>query len=150
MVFFFAPTISAICAVTALSVVPFGPMVSIFGHQTPLQVTDVPVAVLVLLACSSMGVYGIVLGGWASGSTYPLLGGLRSQRPDDLVRGRDGAVSIVAVFMTAGTMSTSGHRRRPGATARRLTIFGWQPTGARLVRDPAAAQLHHLLHRHRR
>ena len=92
VVFFFAPTISAICALTALSVIPFGPMVSIFGHQTPLQVTDVPVAVLVVLACSSMGVYGIVLGGWASGSTYPLLGGLRSVGPDDLVRGRDGSV----------------------------------------------------------
>src|SRR5918998_1517615 len=43
VVFFFAPTVSAICALTALSVIPFGPMVSVFGHQTPLQVTDVPV-----------------------------------------------------------------------------------------------------------
>src|SRR4029450_12871412 len=78
VVFFFAPTISAVCALTALSVIPFGPMVSIFGHQTALQVTDVPVAVLVVLACSAIGIYGIVLGGWASGSTCPLLGGLRS------------------------------------------------------------------------
>src|SRR5262245_63268806 len=73
VVFFFAPTISAIFALTALSVIPFGPVVSIFGHQTPLQVTDIPVAVLLILACSAIGVYGIVLGGWASGSTYPLL-----------------------------------------------------------------------------
>jgi NADH-quinone oxidoreductase subunit H len=107
VVYFFAPTISVICAVTALSVVPFGPMVSIFGHQSPLQVTDVPVAVLVLLAVSSMGVYGIVLGGWASGSPYPLLGGLRSSAQMisyEIAMG----LSIVAVFMTAGTMSTSG------------------------------------------
>ncbi|MDG4774413.1 NADH-quinone oxidoreductase subunit NuoH [Solwaraspora sp. WMMD792] len=107
VVYFFAPTISVICAVTALSVIPFGPMVSIFGTQTPLQVTDVPVAVLVLLACSSMGVYGLVLGGWASGSTYPLLGGLRSTAQVisyEIALG----LSVVGVFMTAGTMSTSG------------------------------------------
>jgi NADH-quinone oxidoreductase subunit H len=107
VVYFFAPTISVICAVTALSIVPFGPMVSIFGNQTPLQVTDVPVAVLVLLACSSMGVYGIVLGGWASGSAYPLLGGLRSSAQMISYEVAMG-LSIVAVFMTAGTMSTSG------------------------------------------
>ncbi|OKI73838.1 NADH-quinone oxidoreductase subunit NuoH [Micromonospora sp. CB01531] len=107
VVYFFAPTISVICAVTALSVVPFGPKVSIFGHWTPLQVTDVSVAVLVLLACSSMGIYGIVLGGWASGSTYPLLGGLRSTAQMISYEVAMG-LSIVAVFMTAGTMSTSG------------------------------------------
>jgi NADH-quinone oxidoreductase subunit H len=107
VVYFFAPTISTICAVTALSVVPFGPMVSIFGHRTPLQVTDVPVAVLVLLACSSLGIYGIVLGGWASGSTYPLLGGLRSSAQMISYEVAMG-LSIVAVFITSGTMSTSG------------------------------------------
>jgi NADH-quinone oxidoreductase subunit H len=107
VVYFFAPTISVISAVTALSVVPFGPMVSVFGHQTPLQVTDVPVAVLVILAASAMGVYGIVLGGWASGSPYPLLGGLRSTAQMISYEVAMG-LSIVAVFMTAGTMSTSG------------------------------------------
>ncbi|WP_328422630.1 NADH-quinone oxidoreductase subunit NuoH [Micromonospora sp. NBC_00389] len=122
VVFFFAPTISVICAVTALSVVPFGPMVSIFGHQTPLQVTDVPVAVLLLLACSSMGVYGIVLGGWASGSTYPLLGGLRSSAQMISYEVAMG-LSIVAVFMTAGTMSTSGIVAAQGHGTE-LTIFG--------------------------
>ncbi|MCO1595578.1 NADH-quinone oxidoreductase subunit NuoH [Micromonospora sp. RHAY321] len=122
VVYFFAPTISVICAVTALSVVPFGPMVSIFGHHTPLQVTDVPVAVLVLLACSSMGVYGIVLGGWASGSTYPLLGGLRSSAQMISYEVAMG-LSIVAVFMTAGTMSTSGIVAQQGHGTE-LTIFG--------------------------
>jgi NADH-quinone oxidoreductase subunit H len=107
VVYFFAPTISVISAVTALSVVPFGPMVSIFGHRTPLQVTDVPVAVLVILAASAMGVYGIVLGGWASGSPYPLLGGLRSTAQMISYEVAMG-LSIVAVFITAGTMSTSG------------------------------------------
>ncbi|MFU8851716.1 NADH-quinone oxidoreductase subunit NuoH [Micromonospora sp. SL1-18] len=122
VVYFFAPTISVICAVTALSVVPFGPKVSIFGHWTPLQVTDVPVAVLVLLACSSMGIYGIVLGGWASGSTYPLLGGLRSTAQMISYEVAMG-LSIVAVFMTAGTMSTSGIVAAQG-NATQLTIAG--------------------------
>ncbi len=122
VVFFFAPTISVICAVTALSVVPFGPMVSIFGEQTPLQVTDVSVAVLVLLACSSMGIYGIVLGGWASGSTYPLLGGLRSSAQMISYEVAMG-LSIVAVFMTAGTMSTSGIVSAQGSGTR-FSLFG--------------------------
>jgi NADH-quinone oxidoreductase subunit H len=127
VVYFFAPTISVICAVTALSVVPFGPMVSIFGERTPLQVTDVPVAVLVLLACSSMGVYGVVLGGWASGSTYPLLGGLRSSAQMISYEVAMG-LSIVAVFMTAGTMSTSGIvAAQAGGQAVSWSIFGWSP-----------------------
>ena len=106
VVYFFAPTISAICAITALSVIPFGPVVSIFGHHSALQVTDVQVSVLVILACSSLGIYGIVLGGWASGSTYPLLGGLRSSAQMISYEVAMG-LSFVAVFMTAGSMSTS-------------------------------------------
>jgi NADH-quinone oxidoreductase subunit H len=106
VVYFFAPTVSAICAITALSVIPFGPVVSIFGHHTALQVTDVQVAVLVILACSSLGIYGIVLGGWASGSTYPLLGGLRSSAQMISYEVAMG-LSFVAVFMAAGSMSTS-------------------------------------------
>ncbi|BCL15229.1 NADH-quinone oxidoreductase subunit NuoH [Micromonospora sagamiensis] len=122
VVYFFAPAVSVICAVTALSVIPFGPMVSIFGHRTPLQVTDVSVAVLVVLACSSMAVYGIVLGGWASGSTYPLLGGLRSSAQMISYEVALG-LSIVAVFMTAGTMSTSGIVAAQ-ANGTQLNVFG--------------------------
>ncbi|GGK21091.1 NADH-quinone oxidoreductase subunit H [Pilimelia terevasa] len=107
VVFFFAPTICAIFALTSLSVIPFAGKVSMFGHVTPMQVTDLPVGALVVLACSSMAVYGIVLGGWASGSTYPLLGGLRSSAQMISYEVALG-LSLVAVFMTAGTMSTSG------------------------------------------
>ncbi|WDZ86339.1 NADH-quinone oxidoreductase subunit NuoH [Micromonospora cathayae] len=122
VVYFFAPAISVICAVTALSVIPFGPMVSIFGHQTPLQVTDVSVAVLVVLAFSSLAVYGIVLGGWASGSTYSLLGGLRSTAQLISYEVALG-LSVVAVFMTAGTMSTSGIVAAQ-ANGTQLNLFG--------------------------
>ncbi|MER7420135.1 NADH-quinone oxidoreductase subunit NuoH [Micromonospora peucetia] len=124
VVFFFAPVISVVCAVTALSVIPFGPMVSIFGHRTPLQVTDVPVAVLVVLALSSLAAYGIVLGGWASGSTYPLLGGLRATAQLISYEVAMG-LSIVAVFMTAGTMSTSGIVAAQG-DGTRLSIGGFE------------------------
>jgi len=106
IVFFLAPVISTICAFTAFAIIPFGPFVSIFGVRTPLQLTDIPVAVLLVLACSGLGVYGIVLSGWSSGSTYPLLGSLRSSAQMISYEVAMG-LSIVAVFMTAGTMSTS-------------------------------------------
>jgi len=77
-VYFIAPVISTIPAFVAFSVIPFGGEVTIFGEETVLQLVDLPGGVLVVLACSSIGVYGIVLGGWASGSPYPLLAALRS------------------------------------------------------------------------
>jgi NADH-quinone oxidoreductase subunit H len=106
-VYFLAPIVSATPAFVAFSVIPFGPEVSMFGHHTPLQLTDLPVGVLVVFACSSLGVYGIVLSGWASGSTYPLLGSLRSAAQMisyEIAMG----LSMVAVFLFANTMSTSG------------------------------------------
>ena len=106
-VYFLAPILSAVPAFLAFSVIPFGPTVSMFGHETALQLTDLPVGVLVVFACSSLGVYGIVLSGWASGSTYPLLGSLRSAAQMISYEVAMG-LSMVAVFMFAGTMSTSG------------------------------------------
>src|SRR5271165_7520947 len=91
----------------AFAVIPFGPIVSILGHHTPLQLTDLPVAVLYILAVTSVGVYGIVLAGWASGSTYPLLGGLRSSA-QVISYEIAMALSFVAVFLYAGTLSTTG------------------------------------------
>jgi NADH-quinone oxidoreductase subunit H len=106
-VYFLAPILSAVPAFLAFSVIPFGPQVSMFGHKTALQLTDLPVGVLVVFACSSLGVYGIVLSGWASGSTYPLLGGLRSAA--QMISYEVGmGLSMVAVFLFSDTMSTSG------------------------------------------
>lgn len=106
-IYLLAPVISVIAAFTAFAVIPFGPEVSIFGYLTPLQLTDMPVAVLYVLAVTSVGVYGIVLAGWASGSTYPLLGGLRSSA-QVISYEIAMALSFAAVFLYAGTMSTSG------------------------------------------
>jgi len=106
VVYVLAPVIAAIPAFLIFSVIPMGPEVSIFGQTTRLQLTDLPVAVLFVLAVASVGVYGIVLGGWASGSTYPLLGGLRSTAQVisyEIAMG----LSFVAVFLFAGSMSTS-------------------------------------------
>ncbi len=105
-VYFAAPCISVIPAFTAFAFIPFGPEVSILGHRTPLQLTDMPVAVLFILGLSAIGVYGIVLGGWASGSTYPLLGGVRSTAQVISYEVAMG-LSFAAVFLYTGTMSTS-------------------------------------------
>ncbi|UQE76453.1 NADH-quinone oxidoreductase subunit NuoH [Gordonia sp. PP30] len=102
-----APIISVVPAIMAFAVIPMGPMVSVFGHQTPLQLTDLPVGVLYILAVTSIGVYGIVLAGWASSSTYPLLGGLRSTAQVisyEIAMG----LTFAAVFLLSATMSTSG------------------------------------------
>ncbi len=105
-VYLLAPIISAIPAFLAFAVIPLGPTVSIFGHHTPLQLTDLPVAVLFVLACSSFGVYGLVLAGWSSGSTYPLLGGLRSAAQVISYEVALG-LALVPVFLLAGSLSTS-------------------------------------------
>lgn len=106
VVFFLAPVIAAVPAFMAMAVIPFGPEVSIFGVVTPLQLTDFPVAVLYVMAVASIGIYGIVFAGWSSGSTYPLLGALRSSAQMisyEIAMG----LAFVAVFLYAGSMSTS-------------------------------------------
>ena len=106
IVYLVAPMIAVFCSLLTYAVIPMGPQVSMFGHSTPLQLTDFPVATLYILACASVGVYGIVLGGWSSNSTYPLLGSVRSTAQVisyELAMG----LSLVSVFVLAGSMSTS-------------------------------------------
>jgi NADH-quinone oxidoreductase subunit H len=105
-VYAIAPVIAVTAAFLTFAVIPFGPEVSILGHVTPLQLTDFPVSVLYVLAVASVGIYGIVLAGWSSGSIYPLLGGLRSSAQMisyEIAMG----LSFVAVFLYAESMSTS-------------------------------------------
>ncbi|MEZ5237341.1 MAG: NADH-quinone oxidoreductase subunit H, partial [Acidimicrobiales bacterium] len=84
-IFRLAPILAVVPAFLAFSVIPLGGnfdtgdgTVSIFGHRTFLQLADPPVGVLFFLAMSAIGVYGIMLAGWSSGSKYPLLGGVRA------------------------------------------------------------------------
>ena len=106
VVFLLAPIITGAMAFVSFAIIPMGAMVTMFGHRTPLQLADTPVAVLLVLAVAGVGVYGIVLAGWSSGSTYPLLGGLRSAAQVisyEIAMG----LSLVAVIMYSGSMSTS-------------------------------------------
>jgi NADH-quinone oxidoreductase subunit H len=105
-VYLLAPILAATSAMLVFAVIPLGPMVSIFGTETPLQLTDFSVSVLYVFAIASIGIYGIVFAGWSSGSTYSLLGGLRSSAQMvsyEIAMG----LSFVAVFLYAGSMSTS-------------------------------------------
>ncbi|NLT29238.1 MAG: NADH-quinone oxidoreductase subunit NuoH [Propionibacterium sp.] len=101
-----APFVMAVAALSTFAVIPLGGEVTMFGHQTRLQLVDSPVAVLLMLALTSIGIYGVVLGGWAANSTYSLLGGLRSSAQlisYEIAMG----LALVSVFIYAGSMSTS-------------------------------------------
>lgn len=107
-IYLVAPIVSVSAAFTIFAVIPFGPEVTIpfTDIVTPLQLADLPVAVLLVLAVSAVGVYGIVMAGWSSGSTYPLLGAVRSAAQVisyELAL----SLSLVSVFIVAGSMSTS-------------------------------------------
>ncbi|MFF0326401.1 NADH-quinone oxidoreductase subunit NuoH [Nonomuraea angiospora] len=106
VLYLLAPVVMVVPAFLAFSIVPFGPVVSLFGVLTPLQLVDLPVAVLFMLAMGAVSVYGVVLAGWSSRSPYALLGGLRSAAQVvsyEIAMG----LSFVAVFLFAGTLSTS-------------------------------------------
>ena len=105
--YFLAPFIAVFFALIAISVIPFGTDINIGPVHTYMQLTDLNIGVLFILGLSAIGVYGIVLGGWASGSTYPLLGGVRSTAQVISYEVAMG-LSFAAVFLYAGTMSTSG------------------------------------------
>ena len=107
-VYILAPILATVPAFLAWAVIPFGPEARIpfTDTTTPLQLTDLPVAVLYILAVTSIGVYGIVLAGWSSGSIYSLLGGMRSSAQMISYEVAMG-LSFVSVFIYAGSMSTS-------------------------------------------
>ena len=99
-----APAIALFAALATFAVVPIGPTVSVGGLTIPLQIADLPIGVLYLLAASSLGVYGLVLGGWSSGSKYSLLGGLRAAAQVvsyELILG----LSLVGVVLVSGSLS---------------------------------------------
>jgi len=102
--FILAPMMILIPALVTIAVVPFGPDLEIGGYLVPMQITDLNVGILYILAMAGLGVYGIVLAGWSSNSKYSLLGGLRSSAQMisyELAAG----LTIVAVFMLSETLS---------------------------------------------
>jgi len=103
-VFIMAPVICLIPALVVLAVIPVGPSFEIFGRTVTMYVTDVNIGVLYVLSISSVGVLGIILGGWASNSKYPLLGALRSAAQMVSYEVALG-FSIIGVLMLSGTLS---------------------------------------------
>ena len=118
---FWAPIVSLIPALVAFAVVPFGDVVEIAGRTIDLQVARLDVGVLFVLAMASLGVYGVVLGGWASNNRWSLLGGIRGSAQMisyEIAMG----LALVAVVLTYGTLDLQGMVR-----AQAGTIGGWLP-----------------------
>ena len=115
LVFRLAPYLVLAPAFLAFAIIPLGGdfrdgkggMVTLFGHQTRLQLADPPVGVLFALAISSIAVYGIMLAGWSSGSKYPLLGSVRASAQMVSYEAALG-LSLAAVLLVSGTLSTAG------------------------------------------
>ncbi|MCL6645377.1 MAG: NADH-quinone oxidoreductase subunit NuoH [Dehalococcoidia bacterium] len=104
LVYWIAPAISMVTALFVYAVIPFGPEVTVFGRTVPPYVADVNIGILVVLGASSVGVYGIILGGWSANNKYALLGCLRSSAQVisyELALG----LAVVSVVLTAGSLS---------------------------------------------
>ena len=105
--YFLAPFLAVALALMSIAVIPFGPQVEIAGHQVWMQVTDLNIGLLFILAVTSLGVYGVALAGWSSGSKYSLLGGLRSSAQMisyELAMG----FAVIGVVILSGTLSLRG------------------------------------------
>jgi NADH-quinone oxidoreductase subunit H len=122
ILFSLAPILSLVPALMTYAVIPFGDRIELFGREITLYITSVNVGVLYLFALSGLGVYGIVLAGWASNSKYSLLGGLRSAAQMisyELAL----TLSVVGVLIQAGSLdlveivrAQSGRDPNPKAT----------------------------------
>jgi NADH-quinone oxidoreductase subunit H len=104
ILFILAPIIVVIPALTTFAVIPFGAPIRILGHIVPLQITNVNIGILFILALSSLGIYGVVIGGWASNSKYSLLGAIRTAA-QMISYELSLALSIIGVIMIAGNLS---------------------------------------------
>ncbi|MFI5072689.1 MAG: NADH-quinone oxidoreductase subunit NuoH [Terriglobales bacterium] len=99
-----APMIAVIFALTSIAVIPFGNWIAIGSIDTPLQISDVNIGLLIILGITSLGVYGIALSGWSSNNKYSLLGGLRASAQMvsyEIALG----LSLVGVVILSGSLS---------------------------------------------
>jgi NADH-quinone oxidoreductase subunit H len=104
IVYLAAPAISTLVALAAFAVIPVGPSINLFGVPIPLQLANVDIGILYVLAVGSLGVYGIALAGWSSNNKYSLLGGIRASAQMisyELSLG----LSLMGVVMIAGTLN---------------------------------------------
>jgi NADH-quinone oxidoreductase subunit H len=132
-----APALALFAALAAFAVIPLGPTVDIGGVQIPIQIAELPVSLLYIVAVSSLGVYGLILGGWSSGSKYSLLGGLRAAAQVvsyELVLG----MALVGVALVAGSLSLG---EIVAAQARSVPFALLQPLGFLLYYVAAIAEV---------
>jgi len=110
-----APMLAVALALTSIAVIPIGNWITIGGIQTPLQITDVNIGLLIILGVTSLGVYGVALAGWSSNSKYSLLGGLRASAQMVSYEVSLG-LSLIGVLIMAGTLSLRGIVDAQGGT----------------------------------
>jgi len=135
IVYWLAPAISMVTALFVYAVIPFGPEVMLFGQRVPLRLADVNVGILLVLATSSVGVYGIILGGWSSNNKYSLLGSLRSGAQlisYELALG----LAVISVVLTAGSLSLVSIVE----AQRRVWFVALQPVGFLIFLIAAVAE----------
>jgi NADH-quinone oxidoreductase subunit H len=99
-----APVLAVFMALISISVIPFGTSITVMGHKTMMELADINVGILVILAISSMGVYGIALAGWSSNNKYALMGGLRSSA-QMISYELPMSLAIAAPLLSAGSLS---------------------------------------------
>jgi len=136
-----APIISFIPALLTFAVVPFAADTTLFGREIKMVISDLNIGVLFIFAVTSMGVYGIVLAGWSSGSKYSLMGGLRSSA--QMISYEVGyGLSIIGVILVANTLSLRE------LVAQQASVFDWfvwkQPLGFLLYLTCAIAETNRL------
>jgi len=132
-----APALALVAALASFAVIPLGPPLVLGGTQIATQIVELPVSVLYLIGASSLGVYGLVFGGWASGSKYSLLGGLRAAAQVvsyELILG----LAVVGVVMISGTLALGGIVE---AQARSVWFVLLQPLGFILYFVGAVAEV---------
>jgi NADH-quinone oxidoreductase subunit H len=103
-VFFFAPLVVFVAAIVSVAVIPFGEQITVFGEDINLTIADINIGALFVLAISAVGVYGIILGAWASANRFSLLGGLRSAAQVvsyEIILG----LSLVGIFILTGSLN---------------------------------------------
>lgn len=121
-----APLLAMVPSFLAFAVIPFGDQVTVAGHRVDFIVSDLNIGLLFFLAAGSIGVYGIALAGWSSGSKYPLLGAVRSSAQMvsyEIALG----LSIVPIVLVAGTLSTGSIVAQQAGTIQNITFFDGIP-----------------------
>ncbi len=136
-----APIISFIPALLTFAVVPFAADATLFGREIKMVISDLNIGVLFIFAVTSLGVYGIVLAGWSSGSKYSLMGGLRSMA--QMISYEVGyGLSIIGVILVANTLSLRE------LVEQQASVFDWfvwkQPLGFLLYLTCAIAETNRL------